>query len=425
MKTTIKLKFRESTAVSGRGVLVLYVTRHRETRSMTTPYKLSASEWDEKRQCFVCDNAVSKKRERELCKMQSWLEKDRRLLEKDMERLGEQDDYTASTLVSRFRLHNHGKTLGEYVKERADALCQSEQIGTARAYETAIKSFLHSRSGLDIALGKLDSSTMMRFEQYLKSKGLKPNSISCYMRSLGAVYNHAVRAEIIPEKKVNPFGKVFTGYAKTEKRALPKNDIVRIQQLDLSPVGVENIPPLRMSHLMFLFSFYTQGMSYVDMVHLTKANIVGNHIVYKRQKTGQTIRVEILPCIRQIIKMYEVKYSPYLFPMLRGTRNAQERWQAVRSGLALMNRQLKIIAREAGITTTLTSYVARHSWASTASSEGIPMRTISRAMGHESERTTAIYVALLDTSDVDKANRRIMNIFNTKGAALNNYAFVE
>ncbi len=417
MKTTVNFRFRESTAIPGRGVLVLFVTRHRKTRSTTTGYKLSISEWDEKKQCIITRNTTSPKRERELRKMQRKLDNDQCLLAKDKERLQQQDDYNASDLIDSFRLHNRCLTLGEYVTDRAEAFRKAGKISTARAYETAYKSFIRSRSGFDIDLCKLDSPTMVRFEQYLKGIPLMPNSISCYMRSLSALYNHALETGIIPGKKVSPFKNVFTGYAKTEKRALPQKELIQIKQLE-APTE------LKLSHTLFLFSFFTQGMSYIDVVSLTKENIRGNYIVYKRNKTGQTIKVEILPCIRQIIQLYQFKDSPYLFPVLRGTSNAQERWQAVQSGLCRMNRQLKTIARLAGITTKLTSYVARHSWATTASSVGVPIQTISRGMGHESERTTAIYVALLDTTDVDRANRRIMNIFNRKNTA-NNYVFVK
>ena len=162
-----------------------------------------------------------------------------------------------------------------------------------------------------------------------------------------------------------------------------------------------------------MFSLYTQGMNFSDMVNLKKENIRDGAIRYKRKKTGQMITVALEDCMKEIIRNYSVKNSDYLFPVLRPFENRDElvKWENTRKALAKHNKNLKRLAHMAGIWEKLTSYSARHSWASLASHVGIPLATISRGMGHESERTTQIYISQLDYSDVRRANKQILSCF--------------
>jgi integrase len=142
-----------------------------------------------------------------------------------------------------------------------------------------------------------------------------------------------------------------------------------------------------------------------------KDNIVGKYIRYRRQKTGQVIIVELEYCMMRIIKRYADKHSNYIFPVLRTVENADDFypvWRKTCYALSFYNKQLNELAALAGIKEHLTSYVARHSWATIASREGIPTAVISRGMGHDSEKTTQFYIARVDYSDVGKANWKIL-----------------
>jgi integrase len=152
-------------------------------------------------------------------------------------------------------------------------------------------------------------------------------------------------------------------------------------------------------------------MNFVDIAYLKRKNIKGNTICYRRKKTGQEMTVELEGCMKEIIGQYQDENSEYIFPVLRKWEKCDEfvLWKKSREALAIHNRNLKKLAKLVGIDKHLTSYVARHSWASIASQMGVPIGTISRGMGHESEKTTQIYVSQLDYSDVARANKIILS----------------
>jgi integrase len=280
-------------------------------------------------------------------------------------------------------------------------------------------------NGKDIRIEKINAGLMKSFEHYLLTENKSRNTVSCYMRSLRAAYNQALVEKVIDTKKtsINPFVGVFTGYSKTQKRAISVENIMKLQEVKVSYMklqegGSSTLKPINRSILqsldLFMFSLYTQGMNFSDMVNLKKENIKDGVIRYKRKKTGQMITVALEECIKVIIRDYSVKNSDYLFPILRSSehRSESKKWENTRSALAKHNKNLKKLARMAGIEDRLTSYSARHSWASLASHVGIPLATISRGMGHESERTTQIYISQLDYSDVRRANKQILSCFN-------------
>lgn len=156
---------------------------------------------------------------------------------------------------------------------------------------------------------------------------------------------------------------------------------------------------------MFMFSFYTRGMAFVDMAYLRKKDLRGGVLTYRRRKTGQRLHVKWEKCMQEIIDKYPASPTGYLLPII--TRSGRERTQ-YRNALHLVNSLLKKIALLVGLHTNLTMYVTRHSWASIARSQHIPLSVISEGMGHDSEATTQIYLASLDRSAVDKANRSIL-----------------
>jgi len=157
-----------------------------------------------------------------------------------------------------------------------------------------------------------------------------------------------------------------------------------------------------------VFSFFARGMAFVDMAYLCKKNVSADSIVYVRRKTSKRLSICIEPCIRHIMDRYagQTLDTPYVFPLLRSTVPAQAYTQYKRQ-LGWYNRSLKALAEILGVE-ALSSYTARHTWATSARDLGIPVSVISAGMGHSSERTTEIYLASLDNSVIDQANRKIL-----------------
>ena len=157
---------------------------------------------------------------------------------------------------------------------------------------------------------------------------------------------------------------------------------------------------------MFLFSFYTRGMSFVDIAYLKKADLKSGVLTYRRQKTGRRLSIKWEKPMQEILDRYGHNDSPYLFPVIRDT--AKDAVRQYRSAAHFINGKLKELGKRLGLGMPLTMYVARHAWASIARSKNVPLATISEAMGHDSENTTKIYLASLDTSQVDKENDIIL-----------------
>lgn len=282
------------------------------------------------------------------------------------------------------------------------SLVQLKEIDKKRAaetYSTAIRSFIRFRKEKDVPLDEVDSELMTAYGIYLSGIGVCPNAVSFYMRNLRAIYNRAVDKELTAQRA--PFKHVYTGIDKTVKRAVPIEIIRQIRDLDLSLQ-----PTMDYARDIFMFSFYTRGMSFVDIAFLKKKDLQNGILSYRRHKTNQQLFIKWEKPMQELIAKYDTSATPYLLPIIKHS-NWDERTQYLNEAHHV-NRYLKQIGRLLGLGIPLTIYVARHGWASIAKSKNIPIATISEAMGHDSEKTTRIYLASLDTSVVDKANSLVL-----------------
>lgn len=274
------------------------------------------------------------------------------------------------------------------------------RVRTSEIYASSLNSFIRFRGGCgDVPLEDIDSGMMMEYEAYLKRNGKCPNTISFYMRNLRTLYNRAFEEGLVENR--NPFRHVHTGVEKTVKRAVSSEVIGRIKRLDL-----DSCPALGLVRDLFLLCFYLRGMSFVDLAFLRKRDLQHGVLVYRRHKTGQKLCVKWEKPMQEIVRRYTDAGSPYLLPIITHP-GIDERRQYLNAS-HLMNKRLKMIGRMVGCPITLTFYVARHGWASIARSQKVPVPVISEALGHDSEDTTRIYLALLDSSIVDRANSKVI-----------------
>lgn len=271
---------------------------------------------------------------------------------------------------------------------------------TSETYATTLSSFRRFRNNKDVLLEDVDPDLIAAYESYLKKKGVSPNSSSFYMRNLRAIYNKAVEKKLTTQKY--PFKHVYTGVEKTVKRAVPLNALRQIKALDLSEK-----PHLDFARDMFMFSFYTRGMSFVDMAYLRKKDLACGILSYRRQKTGQQLFIKWESCMQEIVDKYTMKDSIYMLPIIDPERSTDQRKQYLYAGHNV-NRNLKLIGEILGLHIPLTMYVSRHTWASIAKSKNIPISIISESMGHDSEATTRIYLTTLDSHAIDEANDIIL-----------------
>lgn len=395
---TIKVKFRPSTIADREGTIYYQIIHERKVRQLLSDYRVFPTEWDESRSMVTSRPGNVRK---------FFILSIRERIRWDIERLTKIDRkldsnglyYTADDVIDEFNRYAQEYSLFNFMEGIIAKLKQNGKVRTSETYKSTLNSFKKFREGEDIMLDCLTSEIMEEYEAWHHKRGVAPNTISFYTRILRAVYNRAVEHDIIENR--NPFRHVYTGVDKTVKRALPIELVKRIKTLDLSLTL-----SLDFARDMFLMSFYLRGMSFIDMAFLKKSDLKNGYITYRRRKTGQQLIIEWTKEMQQILDKYPENESDYLLPVIRNP-GTNERCTYRNVGYNI-NHNLKSIAGMVGITIPLTLYVARHSWASAAKAKGIPISVISEGMGHDSEATTQIYLASLDTSVVDKANSLIL-----------------
>ena len=398
---SIKVKYRPSATNGKEGSIYYQVIHKRTVRQIGTDFRVFDTEWDKEASSVRIMPETNENRKRYLHSVAEHIGWDIRQLQAIIAQCDRQGGkYTADSIIEKFNSHADKQSLFGFMQ---GVIRQLKQLGKARTSETytaALASFMKFREGQDILLCEIDSDTMMLYEAWLKSKEICPNSTSFYMRILRAVYNRAVEKELTEQKY--PFKHVYTGISKTVKRALPLKAIKRIKELDLTLK-----PHLEYARDMFLFSFYTRGMSFIDMAYLKKSDLKNGILTYRRRKTGQQLTIKWEECMDEIVSKYRNAYNTqYLLPIIINPLSDSRK--QYRNAIYRVNTALKDIAKFVGLSMPLTMYCTRHSWASIAKTKNIPISVISEGMGHDSEETTRIYLASLDTSTVDKANSLII-----------------
>ena len=398
--TTVKIKYRPSTVDGRQGVIYYQIIHNRKTRQLTTNYTLHANEWnihladvilpksDDSRKCYLIE--ISNKIEADISHMHKIIDKLRKSGEK----------FTADDVIGQFTTNRNANYLFLFADDIIAHLKQLGKIRTSETYATALSSFKRFCNNKDLPLDDIDSDLIEAYETYLKNRGISSNSSSFYMRNLRAVYNRAVEKNLTSQRF--PFKHVYTGVDKTVKRAVSLKTIKKIKEMDLS-----QHPLIDFSRNMFLFSFYTRGMSFIDMAYLKKKDLNNGILSYRRRKTGQQLFIRWEKCMQDIVDKYDTSQSIYLLPILKQSCNIEERKQYIYASHNI-NHHLKVIGKELRLSIPLTMYVARHAWASIAKSKNIPLSIISEGLGHDSEATTRIYLATLDTVAIDKANSIIL-----------------
>ena len=280
----------------------------------------------------------------------------------------------------------------EFCRQAEEEIARQRELltrSTVENYQTALRSFrkfCEAQSG-----ARLDGILLKRYEHWLHDQQLKPNTVSCYMRSL-----RSLLTKIYGDESRQMFGNVYTGQAVTDKRSLPIDDVARLKAVRLPKQSF-----LSLVRDLFLFSFYALGMPFVDMAYLRRQQIIDGQFTYYRHKTGQQVTVKIEPCMQEIIDHYQKEGRDYVFPLLQST-NPQDSYDEYKRMLNRYNRSLKQLA-------VLTSYVSRHTWASTAYSENVDLAVISKALGHSNPHHTLIYIRQIDDQRLNDANRHLID----------------
>ena len=404
MITSVKLMLNKSRILNnGSYPLVFQVIHNRRKKLLYTGYRMKEEVFDESEGKIM--NGVSStftatevvKMNRELRKMRNRIDTRIRQLERTREEFTVEDILAQSAFGT-------GKPqfyLLRYINAQIERKQELKKVGMAAAYKSTRSSLTKFIGRPDVRMSEVDLTFVRRYEDFLYSNGASGNTVSYYLRNLRSLYNQAVTDGYHPRGEY-PFAKAQTRPAKTVKRALSRTDMQNLADLNL-----ENEPELEFTRDLYLFSFYAQGMAFVDIVLLKKADICNGVLTYSRHKSKQLIRIAVTPQMQGLMDKYKTE-NEYLFPIISGEYASG--YQKYRLALGRINRHLKKIAVAADIKVALTTYTARHTWATLARDYGAPISVISAGLGHTSEEMTRVYLKDFDVSMLNQVNSMVTNL---------------
>ena len=286
----------------------------------------------------------------------------------------------------------------------------NEKCGNRLIYKSSYNSInVFTNGNLEIPFSAIDVAWLNKYEKWLRSKGNKETTMSLMFRTLRSAYNKAIESKCA-RKSDSPFNdyRISKFDVSTEKRAIAKADVLKFST-DVHSIGKQQY--VQLSKDIFIFSYLCGGINFTDIANLTKDNIIeGKRLHYIRQKTGKLIKLGLSEEALKIIKRYAVESKGYLFPILNAQlhKTPLQKQNRIHKMLGKVNKNLKLLAAQLGVEANLTTYVARHSFASVLKKSGVNIALISEALGHSDLTTTQIYLDSFDNEQIDNAMKNLL-----------------
>lgn len=378
---------------------MLRVTKDRKRKYVSLGISVNPEHWD-----------FSKNQPKAECPNREYIElliadKLKKYSAKIIELKANNQEFTSTTLVEKVCVNRvNRKTVEGIFAEHIERLSVSGRKNYSLSIKQLYNSLIEFNNHLDIPFCEMDVTWLRRYEVFLRKKGLAANTIGIRFRTLRAIYNLAIEENVVspdsyPFKKL----KVSKLHEETAKRSLSKEDIERV----LSFKSTNRY--MRFPIDIFAFTYYCGGINFVDIAHLTKANIVDGRLIYKRQKTKKLIKIPLQPQAVALIEKYSGDDSQYLFPILSDFHKTDiQQANRIHKVISKVNERLKQIGNALNLPITLTTYVARHSQATVMKRAGVSTAVIREIMGHSSERVTQIYLDSFDNEQVDNAMKSLL-----------------
>lgn len=402
MKATINIICYKSKKLSnGESPLMIRVCKDNKVKYKSIGVSVKPEYWD-----------FSKNRPKIGCPNRDYIlkiiiDKEAELQKQILELKSEDKEFTASTLI-KSKEERKVKAVHEFYKELIEEMELSGKIGNSRVYKDSIRSLeSYYKSKLDIPFSYIDMAFLLNYEKWLRLRNCKDSSMNLFFRTLRSTYNKAIERKYA-KRDSYPFDefKVSKFSIKTDKRAISKDNIKLIMNLDLS----KEKEYIQLSRDLFVFSYLCSGISFSDMANLKLGNITNDRLVYTRQKTHRRINVPISNEAKEIMKKYIDTHNEYIFPILNHTIHKTEMQQYNRKKKVILkvNRYLKKISQMIGIEVNLTTYVSRHSYATVLKNSGVNIALIGETLGHSDLKTTQIYLDGFENSQIDEAMKNLL-----------------
>lgn len=394
----IYYKFR--TNKSGAHPLMLRIIKNRKTNYQSLGIYIHPDHWDFKKNKPKknCPNGIAIQR--------LITEKIKEYTDKAIDLEIEKKDFTGKTLIDKVNTPVKRMNVNDLFLQEIAQLKKEGRIRYAECHDYVYKSLLKFNKHLDIYFSEIDVQWLRRYETWLRGEGNSENTIGIKFRTLRTMYNIAIRegyvkAEFYPFKDY----KVSKLHENTPKRAIVKDNVIKVMN-HKEPVANSSYNQLAID--LFTFSYLMGGINFTDMARLTGENIMDEQLVYRRKKTRKLIHLPIHPKAMEIMNKYKSD-NPYIFPILSSFhKTEQQKLNRIHKVIGKVNACLKTLGNELELDKKLTTYVARHSYATTLKRAGVSTSLICDALGHSSERVTQIYLDSFENTQLKAAMKNLL-----------------
>ena len=324
--------------------------------------------------------------------------------DKVIEFKSQEKEFTATSLMEKVNKPVKRKTVQEVFNQYIQELESANRLRYADMYKCTMHSLIKFNKHLDIPFSDMDTIWLKRYEVWLQSQGLAINTLGTRFRHLRVIYNFAIEEKIV-KSEYYPFNsfKVSKLSQTTAKRSIQKDEILFV-------LNYQGQTPLECLAIdLFTFSYLAAGINFGDIARLTKDNILENRLIYIRKKTQKQIKVSLQEQAIKLIQKYSMPDNPYLFPILSSFhKTEQQKVNRIHKIIAKVNKSLKEIGERLNIPIDLTTYVARHSFATVLKRSGVNTSLICEALGHSSERVTQIYLDSFGNEQMEDAMKKLL-----------------
>ena len=396
--------YKSKTLSNGEHPLMLRICKDGKKKYQSLGVSIKANQWD-----------FARERPKPTCPNKEYilkliLDKQAELQQRMLELNTEQKEYTTTTLLHDEHKKFELKTVKQFYQELIEQYKANDKCGNRLIYKSSYNSInVFTNNNLEIPFSAIDVAWLNKYEKWLRSKGNKETTMSLMFRTLRSAYNKAIESKCA-RKSDYPFNdyRISKFDVSTEKRAIAKADVLKFST-DVRPIGKQQY--VQLSKDTFIFSYLCGGINFTDIANLTKDNIIeGKRLHYIRQKTGKLIKLGLSEEALQIIRRYAVESKGYLFPILNAQlhKTPLQKQNRIHKMLGKVNKNLKLLAAQFGVEANLTTYVARHSFASVLKKSGVNIALISEALGHSDLTTTQIYLDSFDNEQIDAAMKNLL-----------------
>lgn len=394
--------YKSKTYSNGRHPVMIQASSNGRIKRASLEFQALPKEWDDEKQRFRKNSSGYQ------LKNQKLDEVDLLAQSLNIGSVMERKKLTLDEFIQRLKNENKQTKVFDFFDERIAELQKSGKAGNAFVYTCARNALRNFKEDKDLSFDDIDYRFLKNFETDLRSRDCKNGGISNYMRTIRALFNEAIRRGLADQQSY-PFSTQFNknGYSiaklKTSfnPRAMSEKDMEKLKNFP-----IEEYPDYAWAYWMFMFSYYEFGINFADMARLTHDNIHGDYLVYTRKKTGKDYTLPLHAEAKKIIEYFNGE--DYLFPIFSSFhKSEQQKLNRIMKKRKQFNKIMKEIGKILDIKTKITSYVARHTAATTMKRRGVSEDIISEALGHSDVKTTKHYLKKFGSKVLETAASKL------------------